>query len=51
MLNEPKKWRLAMHMCESHELEQHKSVVRSVVKYLKNKKLATCKTTKKQMKC
>jgi len=29
------------HVCESHELEQHKGVLRSMVKYLKNKKLAT----------
>jgi hypothetical protein len=33
--------------CESHELEQHKSVVKSMVKYLKNKIFATRKTTTK----
>jgi hypothetical protein len=33
--------------CESHELEQHKGVVRSLVQYLKNKRLVTCKTTTK----
>jgi len=38
---------IVIFKCESHELEQHKGVVRSIVKYLKNKRLATCKTTTK----